>query len=112
MTGRDHCQGEERLSVREFRHVLSNFHVTDQGQVRQILVRACLHRIAIVGLEVRLRHPYPGLWRDFRIPWKQQKCVCRRIEVVSAIYLVPDGSPTEHSATLTVLISEGSCPCV
>jgi hypothetical protein len=30
---------------------------------------------------------------------------------VSAIGLVPDGIP-EHSATLTVMISNGSCPYV
>lgn len=30
---------------------------------------------------------------------------------MNAIYLEPDGSPTEHSATLTVAISDRSFPC-
>ena len=38
--------------------------------------------------------------------------VYRRSGVVSVICLVPDGSPTEHSATLTMVISDKSCPCV
>ena len=58
MIGRDRCPKEERLSVLEFRHVLYSFRVMDRDQKRQIRVKACLHRIAIVGLEARLRHPY------------------------------------------------------
>lgn len=58
MVGHDRCRGEARLSILEFRRVQSSFREMDQGQMRQILVEACLHQIAIVGLEVRLRHPY------------------------------------------------------
>ena len=56
MTGRGRCREEERLLVLEFRHVQSSFRAMDQNQMRQIRVGACLNQIAILGLEVHLRH--------------------------------------------------------
>ena len=56
MTGRGRCREEGRLLVLGFRHVQSSFRAMDQNQMRQIRVGACLHQIAILGLEVHLRH--------------------------------------------------------
>jgi hypothetical protein len=61
MIGLDRCRVEGRLLVLEFRHVQCSFHVKDQDQTRRIQVKACLHQIAIVVLEVHLRRPCWGL---------------------------------------------------
>jgi hypothetical protein len=57
MIGLDRCRVEGRLLVLEFRHVQYSFRVKGQDQTRQIQVRACLHQIAIVVLEVHPRRP-------------------------------------------------------